>query len=130
MSTIPTNTDDVIDSRDVIERAAELAAQWTDYSNREDGSEPLTDEEKAELDSLSVLITQGEQATDDWQWGATLVRDSYFTEYARDFAEDLYGKDIADAHWPFTCIDWEHAASELKMDYTPVEFAGVTYWVR
>jgi hypothetical protein len=28
------------------------------------------------------------------------------------------------------CIDWNEAASELQMDYTAVEFDGVTYWVR
>lgn len=27
-------------------------------------------------------------------------------------------------------VDWERAARELQMDYTPVEFDGVTYWVR
>lgn len=32
--------------------------------------------------------------------------------------------------WPFTCIDWDKAAQELQMDYTSVEFDGITYWVR
>lgn len=27
-------------------------------------------------------------------------------------------------------IDWERAAEELRMDYTAVDFDGVTYWVR
>ena len=29
-----------------------------------------------------------------------------------------------------TCIDWAQAARELRMDYTSVDFDGVTYWIR
>ena len=32
--------------------------------------------------------------------------------------------------WPNTCIDWDQAAGELKMDYSAVDFDGVTYWIR
>jgi hypothetical protein len=35
-----------------------------------------------------------------------------------------------DLKWPFTCIDWEQAASELQMDYSAVDFDGVIYWIR
>jgi hypothetical protein len=120
--------DDVIDSRDVIERAGELAAQWTDHANGGE-SEALTDEERAELDALSALIDQGESAATDWEYGETLIRDSYFQEYAQELAEEL---DLINpnAAWPASCIDWEKAAWELRMDYTSVEFDGVTYWVR
>lgn len=62
-------------------------------------------------------------------YGATLVRDSYFEDYARELAEDC-GLIQRDAHWPNDCIDWERAARELQMDYTSVEFDGVEYWVR
>ena len=32
--------------------------------------------------------------------------------------------------WPYTCIDWEQAARELRYDYTSVDFDDVTYWIR
>lgn len=32
--------------------------------------------------------------------------------------------------WPYTCIDWEHAAKELRYDYSAADFDGVTYWIR
>ncbi|KVE35712.1 hypothetical protein [Burkholderia sp. BDU5] len=35
-----------------------------------------------------------------------------------------------DATWPNNCIDWERAARELQVDYSSVEFDGVTYWYR
>lgn len=122
------NYDDVIDSRDVIERAEELAAQYTDHANGGD-SEALTDEESIELDRLSALIVQGEDYAEDWQYGATLIRDSYFMTYAQELAEecDLINPNAA---WPANCIDWERAAWELRMDYTSIEFDGVTYLVR
>lgn len=58
-----------------------------------------------------------------------LIRESYFETYARDLAEDI-GAISKDSAWPATCIDWEKAASELQVDYTSVEFDGVTYYYR
>ena len=124
MSTIPTNADDVIDSRDVIERIEELE------SVAEDGDSLLDRNERIELLTLKALAEDAADYSEDWRYGATLIRDSYFVEYAQELAEDIEGEALGDAHWPFTCIDWEQAARELRMDYTPVEFAGVTYWVR
>jgi hypothetical protein len=112
--------DDIIDSRDVIARIEELA-EWV---------EPLTDEEETELAALRALAAEGRDATADWEDGATLVQDSYFVEYAQELADDLGYTDGGTVSWPFTCIDWEKAAWELQMDYTAVEFDGVTYWVR
>jgi len=50
-----------------------------------------------------------------------------FTEYAQELAEDL-GYDFNKAQWPATCIDWEQAVRELRMDYSCVEVNGVDYW--
>ena len=65
----------------------------------------------------------------DWLHGATLIRDSYFKTYAQQFADDI-GAVNSEAGWPNSCIDWEQAADELQMDYTAIEFDGVTDWVR
>lgn len=110
------NTQDIIDSRDVIERIKAL-----------EGTEDET--EKAELKALEALQEEAEGYSDDWKYGATLIRDSYFTEYAQELAEDIGAID-RNAKWPLQHIDWEAAADELKQDYTSVEFDGTTYWVR
>jgi hypothetical protein len=123
------NYDDVIDSRDVIERAAELAGRWTARANGDDTVEPLNEDERAELDALTALINEAEGYAGDWQYGATLIRDSYFVEYAEQLAEDI-GAINREAAWPARHIDWEAAAGELRMDYADVDFDGVTYWVR
>lgn len=114
---IPTNTDDIIDSRDVIE------------SLDEDNEWALMGGEKM---LLQAFHQEGESATDDWEHGACCIRDSYFSEYAQQLAEELGATHPMNGtvNWPLYCIDWEWAARELQMDYTPIEFAGVTYWVR
>lgn len=114
------NHDDVIDSRDVIERIDELGAAYEE--------EGLTADEWDEYRALVALAEEGESLA-DWQHGETLIRDSYFVEYAQELAEDI-GAIPREASWPAYCIDWERAARELRMDYTPVEFDGVTYWGR
>jgi len=48
--------------------------------------------------------------------------DSYQGQYSNDekFAQEMAKQceDIQkEVHWPYTCIDWEHAARELMYDY-------------
>lgn len=85
-------------------------------------------DEAEELTALEALADEAEGCC-DWQHGETLVRDSYFQEYAQELAESC-GMVPDNLTWPCNCIDWEHAARELRYDYTSVEFNGVTYWVR
>lgn len=122
------NSEDIIDSRDVIERLAELAERAEAERDSNDAYEPLDDDEREELESLTKLADQGEDV-EDWALGVALIRDSYFTEYAQELADDIGAIEGAD-RWPNYCIDWERAAKELQMDYMSVDFDGVTYWVR
>lgn len=134
------NSDDTIDARDVIARIEELEGERAALTEE---LESAPDDGKAERISLreweddngaelAALLSLQEQAEgySDWQHGAQLVRDSYFEDYARELAEDLHGSALRNASWPMSCIDWEKAANELQMDYTSVDFDGVTYWVR
>jgi antirestriction protein len=113
---IPANTDDVIDSRDVI-AAVDALNELVD---------PHFD---AVRDALVKLATEGEMYAEDWLYGETLIRDSYFVEYARELAYDI-GVVTTDMHWPLDHIDWEAAANALRGDYTGIDFDGVTYWTR
>jgi len=116
------NSDDIIDSHDIIERIAYL-------ENALDVPENDRDEDEArELAALRNLAEQGE-TFEDWQYGVALIRDSYFVTYAEELAEDIGAID-RNASWPLRHIDWEAAADELQTDYTDVEFDGVTYWAR
>lgn len=92
-----------------------------------DTRDPLYDE----ANEYRVLKNLEEQAEDcgDWKYGAQLIRETYFKDYAQQLAEDI-GAVNADATWPNNCIDWEQAARELEVDYTQVDFDGVTYLIR
>lgn len=135
MANTISNSDDVIDSRDVIARIEELREEREDYTHDDDGNLTNADweadfpDDAAELAALEALAEEAAGYAPDWTYGETLIRDSYFEEYARELAEDLGMLDKGD-RWPHTCIDWERAADELKQDYTAVDFDEVTYWVR
>lgn len=120
------STDDTIDSRDVIARIEELE------SIRDDGE--FTGVDNDELVLFSALMDglkgngEAEQWRGDW-YPSGLIRDSYFTEYAQELAEDI-GATPNEYGWPLMHINWRAAADDLKTDYSTVEFNGATYWYR
>lgn len=115
------NFDDLIDSRDVIAYIAELERLLEDVPADE---ADLYDEERDTLAALKALAEDA-SSSQDWTYGETLIRDSYFEQYAEDLG--LIDRNV---QWPHTCIDWEAAADALQMVYTAVDFDGVTYWIR
>lgn len=137
---IISSNDDIIDSRDVIARIEELEAEarefWEfrnpdgDYDEDGDDSDWESEcwQDASELMSLKMLQAEASRC-EDWAYGAQLIRDSYFTEYAEQLADDIGAID-SNAEWPLNYINWELAAESLKQDYTAVEFEGVTYWLR
>lgn len=134
MSRVISNSDDVIDSREVIARIEELESERDNIKYAPVDDDAITLKEWDESDSAeelkALLALQGEaDGSADWRHGETLIRDSYFEDYARELAEDC-GMIKDDASWPYTCIDWERAAHELQQDYTSVDYDGVTYWIR
>jgi len=107
---VPSNRDDIIDSRDIIDAI--------------DSGDLDEDDQKA----FEALAAEGEGSA-DWSHGEALIRDSHFEDYARELAEDT-GMLKGDEGWPLNCIDWEEAADQLKQDYFSVDFDGVEYWIR
>lgn len=130
-----------IDSRDVIERievlrSALLAVGLEDPdpealdldSFPEDDREAIGDAAE-ELAALLALEKEASPYADDWEHGETMIRDSYFEEYAEELASDI-GAINKEANWPLNHIDWKAAAEALKQDYTEVRFKGVSYQIR
>ena len=123
MSTVD-NYQDILDSRDVDSRIEELEAE-RDAAVEDGNPDDFTDGE--ELAALVAFRDEADGYCSDWQYGVTLIRDSYFKAYAQELADDI-GALEKDTQWPYTCIDWDQAARELQMDYSSAELDGVTYW--
>lgn len=119
------NREDLIDSRDVISRIEELE----DTIGDDDTDKEAREEARDELKILKELADEASGYAPDWLYGSTLIRDSYFKEYAMELAEDI-GAIPRDLGWPATCIDWDQAARDLQIDYSEIDFAGVSYWIR
>jgi hypothetical protein len=131
MRNAPSNNDDVIDSRDIIARIEELQDMGANERRIEHPDlEPSEDdaEELRELDALRSLQEEAEGYTSDWEYGATLIRESYFEDYCQEMLEDIgdLPKDLPG----YLVIDWEATADNLRVDYTEVDFDGVAYLVR
>jgi len=124
-------TADIIDICDIIERVEELE----DTLNGEDyhTDAELTDAQN-ELNALTAILEELKGYGGDEQWRGdwypiTLIRDSYFTDYAQELCHDI--GDIRTQDFPsYIVIDWEATARNIRTDYSATEIDGVTYWYR
>lgn len=122
------NTEDILDSRDIIARIDELESYAIDEESGDFDPEQMDEFDRAEYDALRTLAEQGENYAADWHHGETLIRESYFADYMREYVVES-GYLPADApEW--LVIDWEATADNLIVDYSDIDFDGVTYWVR
>ena len=121
---------DIIDTREIIERIEEIEAELDDIPA--DGTNADSDERAELVDERAELRDFADELRSyavDFDYGATVIRDSYFEDYARELAESI-GAISEGAEWPLRHIDWAAAAEELQQDYSAVEWRGVTFWVR
>lgn len=138
MTTVISNTDDSIDSRDVIERLEELRGELESYHDEQEttlsfeyalqdaANFPDHADEFAEYATLQSLAEQGEQYAPDWNYGEQLIRDSYFEQAMDEMVADCYElpKDLP--FWMIVTYDYD----ALRQDYTEIDFDGVTYLIR
>lgn len=129
MAEMVSNTDDYIDSRDVIARIEEIESD-PDYCDAETGEfiiDLVNEDERREYDAL-VEFRDANESVSEWQYGACFIRDSYFTDYVRELLQDI--GDLPNGIPHYIVIDWEETANNIRQDYTDAEFDGETYWVR
>ena len=119
------NSNDVLDVRDIIARVEELREQVE--------PESLDEDEAAELATLTDLLDQlkgyggDEQWEGDWYPG-TLIRRSYFVEYCEELVKDI--GDLPRDLPSYLEIDWTATANNLEVDYSTVDYDGVEYLYR
>lgn len=137
------NRQDIIDSRDVIERLEELRDERESLVEavndaKEDATRSDTEAEANlaewdadngdELKSLESLNSEGESNASDWSHGATLIRETYFVEFCKQDVIDL--GDLPRNIPSYLEIDWDKTADNLKANYSTITFGGVDYYVR
>jgi hypothetical protein len=128
-------TADIIDLRDIIARYEELEDDVGGYENPQGDLEKHDADlaKRYELASLAAILDELKGNGGDEQWRGdwyplTLICDSYFTDYARELLEDCGTIPRDMPSW--VEIDWDATARNVRMDYTPIDIDGVTYWYR
>lgn len=110
------NTEDILDGRDIIKRIEEL-----EYT--------IDAEEEEELKALQALTEEGKQSQ-VWAYGEVLISENFFTEYCEEMCKDV-GSIPHDLPWYIEShIDWDGIANDLKADYIKVNFDGIGYFIK
>ena len=108
-----TNSDDVIDSRDIL-----------DYIEKYKNDKNFEDEVKA---LQSIVKQYGDVYSDgirDLEFGVFFIRDSYFEDYMWDYFLEVNQIDEA-----LECyIDIKAFALDQQYNYDTVDFDGIEYW--
>lgn len=135
------STEDILDIRDLIELWEELdeiataREDWENDEGRDDDDEPddLDDDQGEVYKALAELLDELKGCGGDEQWRGdwyplTLIRDSYFVDYARELVEDCgyISKDLPG----WIALDWERTAEAVQQDYSIVSIGGVDFWYR
>lgn len=111
------STPDYFDSREAIERIAELQSKMDDNPHCEECAdfeyniEALDEGEQEEYNELMALSEEAEGQVADWLHGEMFIREDKFTDYVEELLKDT-------GYLP------------ADLPYTEVTFRGVTYLVR
>lgn len=115
-------------------RTLDLSADVIATADLIERIEELSDTPCGELDKLHAIMHEladvgggDEKWEGDWYPGM-LIADHYFTDYAREMLYDCGTIPESLPHW--VEIDWDATARNVRIDYTPVEVNGRTYWTR
>lgn len=120
----------IIDSRDLVDELRTLVGD--ELNPDPEVVAALDDGERERMAALlEVLDDLATNCDEEPAFGIAMVPEDEFVDYAQQLAEDVGAiSDDITSQWPLSYIDWEGAAEALKMDYTSIEFDGVTYLCR
>jgi uncharacterized protein (DUF1330 family) len=141
------NTNEMIDSRDVIARIEELDSmnqnyfdaveeakaaysyhdsddtkstpEWSDLVEAKKALSAWYDsDEFAELEALRELAAEAESSP-DWIHGEQLIRASYFVQYITELIDDCYGlpKELTSGDWPYRHITIDFEAAAKEAEW-------------
>lgn len=116
---------EILDTRDLQDRMDEIEMDLETLEMNEAEREAL----REELTALQTLQEEVEgYSSEDWRYGVQLIAEESFAEYCQELLEDCgeIPRDLPS----YIVIDWEETASNLRIDYTEVDFEGTTYLFR
>lgn len=139
----------MLDTRNLIEERDDLKQQILDsflegfphYEDMTDSFEDIRFEEEEIqnwkedwLDEI-VAITDIERLEDEigsseWGYGVTLIEEDDFEDYCIELLEDIGDLPENLPSYISNNINWSGVAQDLKVDYSEVDFRGVTYLFR
>jgi hypothetical protein len=136
------NSEDYLDVRGIIARVEELESELVDgeelsaetAKTRRDEAEQKGDSKADDWSEAYLLLSLledmrgcggDEQWRGDW-YPVTLIRDSYFETAMDELLEDIGDMPKNIPSYLKITVDYD----ALQMDYSSVEFDGVTYWYR
>ena len=114
MTTNISNTDDMIDSRDLEEYIDDMRDEVS----------------SAELQPVLDFAAEFRDYAEDYEYGEVAIHDMHFVEYCRELVYDCGYLPDELPWWIESNIDWSGVADELKHEYSAIEFNGETYWTR
>lgn len=100
-----------------------IVSDWREAIDNEDDVSAFVD-----LANQLGAKTPDELVQVGHDFDGTLIPERDFVEYAQELAYDI-GALKDNATWPYTCIDWDHAAVELSYDYNLVTYDGTDYYI-
>ena len=128
-----TNTDSVIDSRDIIERIEELEAEQAELVEQLSNGEiteadmvAFDEEEGKELDILRELAEAAASLSCDWEYGEPLIHRNYFEQYMDEMVDECYDIPRDLPYWMNIVLDYD----ALEQDYASVYFDGQEFLIR
>lgn len=125
-----TNSDDIIDSRDIIARIEELQGERDSWEESGEGTEWEAEnpDDAEKLKTLESLAEEGKTYSGDWEYGAILIHEDHFTDYCQELVSDT--GDLSSDILNYLVIDWEATAENIRQYYSKIDFDGQTYLVR
>ena len=107
------NSDDVIDSRDML-----------DYIEKHKNNEDYKEEVEALQKVVKEYCDKYDEGLKNLEFGVTFIRDSYFEEYMLDFFLQVNQVDEALVWY----IDIEAFARDQQYNYDDIDFGEQQYW--
>ena len=107
------NSDDVIDSRDIL-----------DYIEKHEDDEDFKEEVEALQKVVNQYCDNYKEGLKDLEFGVTFIKDDYFEDYMWDYFLDFANIDESLERY----IDIEAFARDQQYGYDWVDFDGEQYW--